>query len=290
MKKLMKKLLVLMISVLGVTSCGVNGTGITSSENNQNTTSDKTSEEGSSGCSDGVCGGTALDLDAVNDYLLNDPTWLNMNSNGNKMTLIPFTHINGPKAEWNFFAFVNFEYNAGFYYKYQVTYLSCTCRSADVNYWQTAYVELSVPASGDVNDVKLRKLSFENDSEGHYIAGFWGDSGTNGHDINGSGITYEDIKTGFIPFLEGKTYAQISSYDNYEVTANGITTSYDDTVFGIDPEEFAADMAKKNGGEGVLFHGDHPVQLDDFNGASVSTNNILRMLIPLMEYHAANNI
>ena len=41
---------------------------------------------------------------------------------------------------------------------------------------------------------------------------------------------------------------------------------------------------------GVLFQGDHQVTLDDFNGASVSTNNILRMLIPLMEYHAANNI
>ena len=41
---------------------------------------------------------------------------------------------------------------------------------------------------------------------------------------------------------------------------------------------------------GVMFHGEHQVTLDDFIGASVSTNNILRMLIPLMEYHAANNI
>ena len=135
-------------------------------------------------------------------------------------------------------------------------------------------------------------LSFDKDVQdedlpegGHnYIAGFWGDSGVNGYDINGSGITYEDIKTGFIPFLVGKTYAQLSSYDGYEVTINGTTKVYDDTVFAIDPNEFAEDM------EGVLFHGEDQVTLDEFNGASVSTNNILRMLIPLMEYHAANNI
>ena len=271
----LKKALLALAMVLGLTSCGVNGSGTLSSGDVGGTPS-------SSECTDGVCGGS-LDLDAINDYLLNDPNWKNMNSNGNKMTLIPFTHINGPKAEWNFFAFVNFEYNARRYFKYQVTYLSCTCRSADVNYWQTAYVELTVPKSGDINDVELRALSFDYDGTGEYLAGFWGDSGT-GHDINGSGITYEDIKTGFIPFLIDKTYAELSSYDGYQETVNGTTTTWDDTVFAIPDEDFNSKM------EGVMFHDDHQVTLDDFNGASVSTNNILRMLIPLMEYHAANNI
>ena len=257
MKKFMKKILIGVLAVSSLTSCGVNG----------------------SGCEGGACGGS-LDLDAINEYIKDDPYWSDLNTMGNKMALIPFTHINGPRAEWNFFAFVNFQYNARRYYKYQVTYLSCTCRSAEVNYWQTAYVELTVPKSGDINEVKLQKLSFDEDDTGHYNAGFWGDSGVNGHDINGSGITYEDIKTGFIPFLEGKTYAQLSSYDNFEAGGN----VYDDTVWGIDSAEFAKDM------EGVMFHGEHQVTLDDFNGASVSTNNILRMLIPLMEYHAANNI
>ena len=41
--------------------------------------------------------------------------------------------------------------------------------------------------------------------------------------------------------------------------------------------------------EGVMIH-DKQVTLDDFAGSSVSTNNIIRMLVPLMEYHAANNI
>ena len=60
----------------------------------------------------------------------------------NAVTLIPVKHINGPKEEHNFYAFVNFKYKARNFIKYQVTYLSCTCRSSAVNYWMTAYVEL----------------------------------------------------------------------------------------------------------------------------------------------------
>ena len=176
-----KKLLTLflagvgLVTSLGLSSCGVNGSG--------------TGNTG--GCSSETCGGdVSINLDAINDYLKNDPQWETMNKQGNKMTLIPFTHINGPKAEWNFFAFVNFERKIGFdYYRYQVTYLSCTCRSNKVNYWQTAYVELSIPGSGNINDVILRKLSFDVDGTGEYLAGFWGDSGAL-HDINYTGITY----------------------------------------------------------------------------------------------------
>lgn len=275
----MKKLLVILVTILGLTSCGVNGSGTLNSNNSNNSNNNGNTASNSS---NSACGGT-IDLEAINDYLENDPYWKNMNDYGNKMTLIPFTHINGPKIEWNFFAFVNFEFDATYFYKYQVTYLSCTCRDPDVNYWQTAYVELSIPGSGKIEDVKLRTLSFEKDGDnGHYIAGFWGDSGTNGNKITGSDVTYEDIRDGFIPFLVGKSYAQLSSYDGYTDKKTGKT--YDDTVFGIDPEQFEKDMA------GVPFHDKEQVTLDDFGGASVSTNNILRMLLSLMEYHAANNI
>lgn len=276
----MKKLLAFLVAILGLTSCGVNGSGTLPSQPSSGNGGNSQVNSSNSAC------GAKIDLDAINDYFLNDPTWTNLNSNGNKVTLIPFTHINGPKAEWQFFALVNFEYDATLFYKYQVTYLSCTCRSAEVNYWQTAYVELTVPSSGNIDDVKLKRLSFDNDSNGHYIAGFWGDSGVNGHDINGSGITYEDIKTAFIPYLVGKSYKQLSSFDGAEFTVNGTTLTYDDTVFGIDENDFNSFMEKKE----IMFHDDHYATLDDFNGASVSTNNIIRMLLPLMEYHAANNI
>ena len=267
----MKKLLKLLTAVLVATtisSCGVNGSG---------------NGEGGSGNCTGSCTGGDLNLEAVNKYFSENSQWTDFNSYGNKVTFIPFTHINGPKAEWNFFAMVNFEYDNMSYFKYQVTYLSCTCRDASVNYWQTAYVELSVPASGELSDVTLRNLSFDKDGEnGNYFAGFWGDSGTNGHDIEGSGVYYEDIKSGFIPYLVGKSYGELSSFDGYTDPNTGMT--YDDTVWGINSSDFATDM------NGVLFQGDHQVTLDDFNGASVSTNNILRMVLSLMEYHGANNI
>ena len=150
----MKKVLLALAMVLGLTSCGINGTK--PSQNPSDVGGSNTSE-----CTDGVCGGNLeLNLDVINQYIKDDPHWADLNAMGNKMALIPFTHINGPKAEWNLFAFVNFQYNARRYYKYQVTFLSCTCRSSEVNYWQTAYVELTTPQSGDINDVKLQMLSY----------------------------------------------------------------------------------------------------------------------------------
>ena len=269
----MKKILLALAMVLGLTSCGINGTKPNTSSSEAGTLP-STSE-----CTDGVCGGDLeLNLDAINDYIANDPQWNDMLVKGDKVALIPFTHINGPRAQWNFFAIVHFQKKVGSYYRYQVTYLSCTCRSSQVNYWQTAYVELTRPSK--LEDVKLKKLTFDYDGTGDYLAGFWGDSGVT-HPIDGSDydVTYEDIKTAFIPFLVNKTYAELSSFDGAEI--DGVV--YDDTVFGIDPDEFAEDM------NGVMFHGEQ-VRLDHFGGASVSTNNMLRVILALMEYHAANNI
>ncbi len=59
-------------------------------------------------------------------------------SMANVVAVVPISHINGPREETDFYAFVNFKYKARNYIKYQITYyLSCTCRSADVNYWMT---------------------------------------------------------------------------------------------------------------------------------------------------------
>lgn len=272
MKRITKLLAVLLLAVT-VSSCGVNGSGNLGG-----------STSSGSGNGDGceICTGNEnLTLDAVNDYFKNDPKWEDLNAYGNKVTLIPFTHINGPRYEWDFFAVINYEYNAKLYYKYQVTFLSCTCRTADVNYWQTMYVELSTPKNPD--DIKVRTISFDNDSTGHYIGGFWGDSGVNGYDINGTGMTYEGIKNGFIPFLVGKTKAQLSQY-----------SVYDD----INEEEFNSWAASKNIQISLLDpnnpndDGTYPelepqlVTYDMFGGSSVSTNNLIRVLNSLLEYHA----
>ena len=73
--------------------------------------------------------------------------WL-LKGGENSRAALPFNHIDGPKEEDMFYAFVPFKYVARSYIKYQVTFISCTCRSADVNVWSTAYLELTTPSSG----------------------------------------------------------------------------------------------------------------------------------------------
>ena len=209
-------------------------------------------EEGSSAC--GIDG--SLDLDAINEFL-NTSADMGEGSIANAVAIIPINHINGPRDEHDFYAFVNFKYKARNYIKYQITYLSCTCRSADVNYWMTAYVELTLPDSGNIEDSKIRTLSFDYDAEGHYLAGFWGDSNP-----TPAGNTYEEFKEQYIPFFVGKDDAYIKTLD---------------VVEDIDPALYAEGEGREN------------LTLDTFTGSSVSTNNIIRMLNALYEYHATDS-
>ena len=209
-------------------------------------------EEGSSAC--GIDG--SLDLDAINEFL-NTSADMGEGSIANAVAIIPINHINGPRDEHDFYAFVNFKYKARNHIKYQITYLSCTCRSADVNYWMTAYVELTLPDSGNIEDSKIRTLSFDYDAEGHYLAGFWGDSNP-----TPAGNTYEEFKEQYIPFFVGKDYAYIKTLD---------------VVEDIDPALYAEGEGREN------------LTLDTFTGSSVSTNNIIRMLNALYEYHATDS-
>lgn len=200
-------------------------------------------------------GSGEITLESINEYL-NTSVDMGEGSIANVVAVIPMDHINGPREEHDFYAFVNFKYKARNYIKYQVTYLSCTCRSAAVNYWMTAYVELTLPKSGKIEDSTIKYLSFDYDSEGHYLAGFWGDSNP-----TPSGATYEDFKREYIPFFLNKDYAYIKSID---------------TVDDISPSDYSA-------GEGRGAY-----KLDSFTGSSVSTNNMIRMLNSLFEYHATD--
>ena len=202
------------------------------------------------------CSIESMDLDMINEYL-NTSADLGEGTIGNAVAIIPIDHVNGPREESKFYAFVNFKYEARNYIKYQVTYLSCTCRSADVNYWMTAYVELSLPDSGDINDSQIRFLSFDRDSQDKYTAGFWGDSNP-----TPAGATYEDFKEQYIPFFVDKDYRYIQTLSVME---------------DIDPADYSA-------GEGRDGY-----TIDTFSGSSVSANNIIRMLNALFEYHATDD-
>ncbi|MBR7064147.1 MAG: FMN-binding protein, partial [Treponema sp.] len=149
-------------------------------------------------------GGT-ITLESINKYL-NESADMGAGSIANVVAVIPVKHINGPREEHDFYAFVNFKYKSRNFVKYQVTYLSCTCRSAEVNYWSTAYVEMTLPKSGNVEESVIKYMSFDKDSEGHYLAGFWGDSSP-----TPAGKTYEDFKREYIPFFINKDYKYLKS-------------------------------------------------------------------------------
>lgn len=83
-----------------------------------------------------------------------------------------YTHVNGHRHEEEMNAFVIFEYEQLKTVKYQVAYIACTCRGPEVNYYSVAYVELSKDNGSVVH------LSYDLDSDEHYIAGMYGDSET----------------------------------------------------------------------------------------------------------------
>lgn len=221
-------------------------------------------------------------LDDVNKLI----NGMNMSS-ANHIQIIPFNHVNGPKIEWKFYALVNFESDMYTHVKYQVTFISCTCRDQTVNYWSTAYMELTRPESYDAADVVLKTLSFDKDiqdedlepGQHNYTAGFWGDSDPiaynkvpydvdgdgeieNGEEIYDVEATYDrvenpyepgtyypSIKHDFIPKLVGKTHAEIDEWTYY--------TDMNDPDLSV------------------------------FSGASVSTNNIIRIVQATMDYHVS---
>ena len=237
MKKLLLFLLVL-CTLLATTSC----------------TGADVATEGEIGPEEGAC--NVLSLDNINDWL-NTSANLGEGSKANVVAVIPITHINGPREIDQFYAFVTFKYRARSYIKYQVSYISCTCRSADVNYWQTAYIELSLPDSHNIDDSKIRFLSFDRDANDHYTAGFWGDS-----DPTPAGATYAQIKEEYIPFFFDKEYKYIKNLSVVEDIP-------------------AADYSAGEGREKLV--------LDTFDGSSVSTNNIILMLNAIFEYHGTDS-
>ncbi|MDI9519625.1 MAG: rhodanese-like domain-containing protein [Bacillota bacterium] len=203
-----------------------------------------------------VSGAMAATLPEVNDFL-NNSAKLGPNSKANPVAVIPFHHIDGPQEEDLFYAFVNFKYQARGYIKYQVSYVSCTCRSADVNYWSTMYVDLTLPESGLLDDAEIRTLSYEKDGTGKYQAGFWGDS----NPVPTGGQTYEMIRDQYLPYYVGKTYGELKTLS---------------TIADIKAEDYAA-------GEGRA-----DLTLDTWTGATVSVNNVLRVLQAIFEYHGTD--
>lgn len=169
--------------------------------------------------------------------------------------LVAYTHLNGHGVETDKNAVILFEVEVRDYVKYQIAYLSCTCRDKVVNYWNVAYIEINKYS----NDV--RTVSFNQDGEnGHYTPGTWGDSSG---DPNQNGVTFEQFEASFFPWLVGQTSA---SLDGISYFRNG--TYHDVTPNTVDIAE--TDL------------------IDEFAGSSVSTNNLIRVIKELLTYHEEN--
>lgn len=195
-------------------------------------------------------------LSACSDLCVGSECEVGGNNNASLDNMIFYDHINGHgEVVEDHEAFVLFEYKLRDFVKYQVTYLSCTCRNPNINYWQVAYVEINLTT----NDIRTISYDTVYDvSTGHdYTAGMWGDSSP-----TPNGKYLEDFKTDFIPWLIG----QDSS------TLDGISVFTNDDYNGI---KNTASIAETD-------------LIDDFAGSSVSTNNMIRIMKSLLEYHEEN--
>lgn len=188
-----------------------------------------------------------ITLEKINQYLNKETP--------NNIAVIPFTHVDGGGTDSDYHAFIKFAFKEKDYVKYQISYISCTWRAPAVNYWQNAYVELSLPESKNVDDVVVNAFTFEKDGGDGYKVAAWGDS-----DPIPGGVSYEVFKEEFIPFFIGKDYGYIKDLDVYT---------------DIKQDDFSA-------GEGR-----DGFDLDTYTGSSTSASNIIRMLNALKDYHEA---
>jgi hypothetical protein len=178
-------------------------------------------------------------------------------------SILYYDHLNGHGTETiDHVAYLLFEEEMLGYVKYQVSYLSCTCRNSDVNYWQVMYIEIKT------TDNSIQRISFGQDKEegSHtYTAGMWGDSsptpGPSGDYSDGKYL--EDFETEFIPWLIGQTPESL----------DGITVFTNEPYHGIENTQTINDP------DGLI---------DSYAGSSVSTNNMLRILQTMFEYHLEN--
>jgi len=179
-------------------------------------------------------------------------------------TIIPYMHINGEGAEVEREGVLLFEYESVDFVKYQFSYLSCTCRAANLNYWQVMYIEIYKTGA-------VKQISFgEVDAPGthKYNAGLWGDSSpTPGPSADYSdGKYFNEFVEDYIPWLVGKTQADLEGVNLFKDTSvNSYHGLFNDTEITD-----AGDL------------------IDDFAGSSVSTNNMLRAVKVVLDYHEEN--
>lgn len=164
-----------------------------------------------------------------------------------------YDHINGHgHVVENELGYILFEYEMRDFVKYQVSYLSCTCRNPDINYYNVMYIEINKSTN------TVREITFGpvyDVSTGHdYYPATWGDSTP-----TPGGKYLEDFENDFFPWLEGKS---LSDLDGISLFTNEVYHDIQNTVTIAETD-----------------------LIDSFAGSSVSTNNLIRITKSLLEYH-----
>ncbi|QMS85156.1 hypothetical protein [Candidatus Xianfuyuplasma coldseepsis] len=158
-----------------------------------------------------------------------------------------FIHIDGMGNETELPFYILFEYEGVDTVDFQIAYLSNDSSPANAHYLQTAYVQINK------TDGSLATISFDEDLEGH-TPGNWAD-----YDPIPDGATYSQIEAEFIPWLIGRTSADL----------DGISVFTNSNYHGI---------------ENTVAINDQTL-IDTFAGSSVSTNNMIRVMKELLVYY-----
>jgi hypothetical protein len=185
-----------------------------------------------------------------------------------------YPHINGHKEVTDKTAFVLFEYELLDKVKYQVAYIACTCRGPEVNYWSVAYVELSK------EDGSLVTISWDKDTTGHYTAGLYGDS-----EVTWEGAPVHDLLDYFVSDqLLNKPQEYVNAIESMHGDLSGNSTAASDADDHSGASE-AGDSDTESGASAATAVADSDRAIDDYTGATVTPNNVTRMLQGLFTYH-----
>lgn len=127
-----------------------------------------------------------------------------------------YTHYASGGISSDVKAVILFENANSTFTRYQVSFVSCTCRDAASNYSSVMYIEL-LNNKPTADQAAIRQISFA-DANG-YTVGFWGDS----NPIHGQPTyTVEYMNTNFVQKLVGLTKADIDAWTGYGKQVKGV--------------------------------------------------------------------
>ncbi|MBN1242215.1 MAG: hypothetical protein JXA15_05840 [Spirochaetales bacterium] len=108
--------------------------------------------------------------------------------------ILPVTHIDGFGTETDELAWIAWEFEAQTYVRYQIAYISCTCRQESVNKHSMLFLEIAKGSTGG----RIHKITFD----------YWGDS-----PVMPEGTTRKEIEEGWMPQLVNVKLEDIQPID-----------------------------------------------------------------------------